>query len=253
VKIVFRDENTLILRPQSQIFLVISAVLFALGVWVLVGAFHTETLACAHTPQARVTCTIRRTTFGVTLHETRVTDVQGARATETASPTAPSQVALLTGGGEWPLPIFTNLDKPGCEQLAQEINAFIQTRQAPPFERSAGGTGFEFSALCPLSMAALLLVVGLQNHNTTWTFNRQTGQLHYRSETLLGIRTRLYALQDIADVKLVRQRRALCVTIFMRDGQQLFIDGSSINVESLKAMTATLRQFLGLSKNAPLW
>jgi hypothetical protein len=241
-------RNVLILRPQSMVFALLGIALLTLSAFLVINAFSTEKLICAHTVQTSFTCITQRATFGVTWHETRFENIQHTQAKRTSNPFLSHHITLSTPDGELPLPIFKSSNENKTEQLVQEINTVIQTPQTDLFERSAGETDFVFLALCPLSMAALFLALGAQKQTTTWTFDRQAGRLiHYHNTPLLGARTRIYALQDIANVQLVRGQRGLAtITIFLRDGQMLFLDGDNVNLESHQSITRTIRQFLEL-------
>ncbi len=209
MKIVYRDENALILRPGEVLVLILFGIIF-MGVGVLtIGAMCTEyRLNCARMPNRQIQCRLIRSLFGGTLKEEPIGALLGARLNISShgNKSDTYQVVLIAADGERRLGVSTNVNYNQQQKFIEAVNIFLQFPNLSNLDVAVGGIGDLWFGMFFFLPGAALFVWGLQARFTTWIFDRMQGTIIYRSETLFGIKTKEYALRDIIEVQIAMSR-----------------------------------------------
>ncbi|MBN2004350.1 MAG: hypothetical protein JXA21_13430 [Anaerolineae bacterium] len=225
MKIVRRDENTLILRPgggQMIMFGLACAAMALLITWLL-GLGHR--LTCRREPNRQIQCQLTQTLYGFVVKTEPVNGLQRARLDEHEDDDSTTyQIVLSTTSGEKYVGASSNLNVAQKQRFVENTNTFIQYPNLTNLDIESGEAGWIMwvNALF-IVLGIVVIVAGLQAMFTTWTFDRTKGTLVQREETILGVKMYEYALRDIAGAHVASPRSGQSggisrVELKLRDG-----------------------------------
>jgi len=207
MKIVYRDENTLIVRPGGTLFLILFALIFmGTGALTIYSMCMEHRVICQRMPNRQVQCRLTKTFFGVMLEEEPIA-LLGARLD--VSPGYKSdtyQPILITSAGELELGMGSNINYSQQRKFVENVNTFVRSPRLSSLDVMVGGIRNLWFGMIFFLIGAAFFLTGVQARFTRWTFDRMQGTLAYRSETIFGVKTRAYALRDIAGVEVSRSR-----------------------------------------------
>ncbi len=257
MKIVYRDENTLILRPAGMFLAILDVVLcVGLGLFLAISAGLSSHLVCQRLANVQLQCQFRKTLFGLTTHEEWVNGLQSARVEEiqgdyngrTGDYDISYQIVLSTVDGEKQISESSS----GLRQrsLVKRINESIQrsnlSRWNIVYNEAKGLFGGAFFFV----FALLDTKASLKNVLTTWTFDRVQGVLIHRRRRLFGVKVAEYPLRDIYKVRVVESRGVkgiivYCVEIWTRSGTRLPLTvESNADISGMRRAVAAINVFL---------
>jgi len=255
MKVIHHDKNTLIIQPSGIVPILAGASLFFILCAVLsIYSGTVSTLICERSRTTQIQCVQQNTFFGVTLKRTTFTGVQGARAARMERAMNPAVVVLATANGEQPVEMFTEIDPRDQQQVALEINTFVQSRE-PRFQKTRGNPQnivipFFFTGF----LGMLVLFLGVPRFFSTWTFDRTSGYLTHHDVTPLGRRVRTYALRDIREIRIGIGRARKGGTyhmalLILQNGEQVIMGQTTSPVNAMPGyVPEVIREFLNLPK-----
>lgn len=216
----------------------------------LIGFFslQTRTIACTRDGDALVECELRAALFGAPLGTEYVGTLTGAEVEINEDSDGDTyRVALKTAAGKVPFTSFWSSGFGPKQELARDIDAFVQSHD------STLPTGL-VGSLSTFVAAALLFVFGLvfvlTPKTMTATFNRATRQVKVLRRGLARREELAFSFDELRDVEL-RPRTNTKTTahdlfFVMNDGREFKLNSVSDADDRLKAIAPKLRAAVGL-------
>ncbi len=216
MKIVHRDEDTLVLRPGGAGSILFGLIFVIAGLGVVLLTSIEYRLSCQRA-SGQAQCQLSQGLFGFALQSEPVNGLRGARLDSRESTSHSNgrrstsivyQVVLITASGERRVGSSSNIDVAGQTRFVENTNTFVQRPNLTSLDIAYGGAKLWWFGAIFVLAGLVVAVLGLQATFTTWTFDRAQNTFVQRSETLLGVKVRESALQDLADVQVATSRGA---------------------------------------------
>jgi len=252
MKVVHRDESTLILRPNDLWVEILKVLIFGTLFIMMIRASNIKSLTCNRVQQNQIQCQLRSTLFGSELENETLKNLREARLEVNHGRYSDSYYIIIVAGGIRRSLTCGDLSASACEQAVEDINTFIQSPNLSNLEVSPKIPVYFW--LIPIFFLAVLLSIirDVQEHLITWTFDRSQGIVTHRQKTLFGGKTTEYPLSDITGAqiftKLGRRNTVMCrIELLTREGENLPLTSWYTSGDSTRYAAYVLREFLQLN------
>ncbi len=273
MKIVSRDSEKMVLRPEGTILAILFGLVFVVAGLGIVALTSIEyRLSCDRVSGGQAQCRLSQGLFGIALKQESVNGLRGARLDSRESTsrsngrtrtTTVYQVVLITANGERWVGASGNIDVAGQERFVGSVDVFAQSPNLTNLDIAYGGAKLWWFGAIFVLVGLIMAVSGLQSMFTTWTFDREQGVLVKRSETLLGIRVYEYALRDVVGVQVAsscrtttthagghhhhHSQRVHSLEVSLRNGESIPLTyGNSSGYNDMEHIAMAIREFLQL-------